>query len=441
MARLRRYHRAEQREAAGLRIHKAHIRHEVSRLFRRLFPERQIFLRSRGEVRFIKLSPALQTAAASGLLLIVVWVLAASTAYLTRDSRLAAKDRQLHFVSEEMNALVGELERLKRDALSRTERLERRQQLLEALVEVPPAEFTASTEEKTSSLTEPTAPDMSAAPAPQSARRPASGQPLLMASVLPVGDGLVLRPAASRRMAETIEQLRRRLAHVESVQESVAGNLAQDQAKRLAEMRGTLEHLGLHPDKLLARARLAPVGVGGPSLDLPMSFDSDAFVLLEKRLYKRGLLTQVMRSLPSIEPAKKFYISSRFGPRRDPFTKRWSRHSGIDMAGWRGEPILAAAAGKVVKAGRAPAYGRMVEIDHGHGIRTRYGHMRKLLVERGQEVGRGQPIGEMGNTGRSTSTHLHWEVWVDDKLVDPLPYLKAVNDVYALQGRSEKAGP
>lgn len=426
-----------------MRIHKAHIRHEVSRLFRRLFPERQIFLRSRGEVRFIKLSPALQAVGASGLLLVLFWMLAASTVYLTRDSRLAAKERQLDFVSEEMNALVGELERLKRDALSRTERLERRQQLLEALVEVPPAEFTNSPAEGAAQVSESASRDADDAPAPQSLRLPSSGSPLLMASMLPaVSDGLVVsQVAVSRQLAETVKELRRRLERVEAIQENLAGNLAEGQAERLAEMRGILEHLGLPPEKLLAQAEAAPIGVGGPSLDLPESIDSEAFALLENRLYTRSLLSQVLRSLPSIEPAKNYYISSRFGPRRDPFTKRWSRHSGVDMAGWRGEPILAAAAGKVVKAGRAPAYGRMVEIDHGHGIRTRYGHMRKLLVERGQEVGRGQPVGEMGNTGRSTSTHLHWEVWVDGKLVDPLPYLKAVNDVYALQGRSEKTGP
>ena len=415
----------------------------MSRLFRRLFPERQIFLRSRGEVRYIKLSPALQTAGAGGLLLIVVWVLAASTAYLTRDTRLAAKERQLHFVSEEMNALVSELERLKRDALSRTERLERRQQLLEALVEVPPAEFASSAEEEGSSAPAGTPPpaDSEDVPAPQSASRPASGAPLLMASMLPTVDGVALSPVASRRLAQTVQNVRRRLERVEDVQERMALNLAEDQAKRLAEIRTTLEHLGLPPDKLLARAEAVPAGIGGPLLEMQGTGDSPAFALLETRLYSHSLMARVLRSVPSIKPAKNSYISSRFGPRRDPFTKRWSRHSGVDLAGWRGEPILAAAAGKVVKAGRTPAYGRMVEIDHGFGIRTRYGHMHKLMVERGQEVGRGQPVGEMGNTGRSTGTHLHWEVWVDGKLVDPLPYLKAVNDVYALQRQSEKTGP
>jgi len=427
---------------AALRVQKAHIRQEASRYFRRLFPERQIFLRSRGEVRFIKLSPGFQATAACGLLLLFGWVLAVSTAYLTRDSRLAAKERQLHFVSEELDSLVGELERLQREALGRAEQLERRQRLLESLMDVPPAELAQSAPAKEPAAGEAAPATGGAVPlSPQSAREPVLSSPVLLATALGSANTEVLQPMPSRQVRRAVDALGRRLEQVAAVQEQAASTLAEAQAEHLVEIRSVLESLGLHPAQLLARARATPTGVGGPAIELEPPVSSPAFALLENRLHERSLMTQALHSVPSVAPAKNYYISSRFGPRRDPFTKRWARHSGLDMAGWRGEPILAAAAGKVVKAGRVPAYGRMVEIDHGFGIRTRYGHMRKVLVDNGQTVVRGQPIGEMGNSGRSTSTHLHWEVWVDGELVDPLPYLKAVNDVYALQGRSEKVGP
>lgn len=117
------------------------------------------------------------------------------------------------------------------------------------------------------------------------------------------------------------------------------------------------------------------------------------------------------------------WVSSSFGRRRDPFTGKYAYHEGIDIANHQGTPIFATAAGKVTHAGYMGGYGNLVIIDHGFGIETRYGHIDRLLVKRGDEVTKGQKIATVGNTGRSTGPHVHYEVRVKGKPVSPFRYL------------------
>lgn len=117
-------------------------------------------------------------------------------------------------------------------------------------------------------------------------------------------------------------------------------------------------------------------------------------------------------------------LSSRFGSRRLKFEKRARQHNGIDLAAPKGTPIKAAGAGRVLSADWRGAYGRVVEIDHGEGLTTIYAHMDKYIVKKGQAVVAGQNIGQVGNTGRSTGPHLHFEVRVNNIPIDPLKFLK-----------------
>lgn len=130
-------------------------------------------------------------------------------------------------------------------------------------------------------------------------------------------------------------------------------------------------------------------------------------------------------AIPAISPvADDHWISSAFGWRRSPFTGKREFHSGIDMAGRRGTPIVAAADGSVVRVVRDRNLGRAVTLDHGNGIQTIYGHLDRVLVKKGQRVRRGEEIGEMGSTGRrSTGPHLHYAVKVDGKYVNPRNYM------------------
>ncbi|MCE4545102.1 MULTISPECIES: M23 family metallopeptidase [unclassified Caballeronia] len=129
------------------------------------------------------------------------------------------------------------------------------------------------------------------------------------------------------------------------------------------------------------------------------------------------------KAFPGRRPIAFGRTSSLFGNRLDPFTHHLSFHPGIDMAAPMGTPILAAAGGRVTHAGPMPGYGNAVEIDHGNGVITRYAHASKIEVRVGERVQPGEPIAEVGSTGRSTGPHLHFEVRVDDRAVDPADYL------------------
>jgi murein DD-endopeptidase MepM/ murein hydrolase activator NlpD len=132
--------------------------------------------------------------------------------------------------------------------------------------------------------------------------------------------------------------------------------------------------------------------------------------------------SQRLAATPSIWPTDG-YVTSRYGNRISPFTGRTQFHSGLDIAADFGTIVVAPARGRVVIAGMNGHLGRMVELDHGYGVRTHYGHLMKTLVKQGETVERGMPIGEVGNTGRSTGPHLHYGVEVNGRNVDPTNYI------------------
>lgn len=144
--------------------------------------------------------------------------------------------------------------------------------------------------------------------------------------------------------------------------------------------------------------------------------------MLENLLLDRDVDTSL---LPSGLPVRTGYASSGFGMRTDPFTAKREFHRGMDFNGALGSDVLAVADGVVAFSGRHPSYGNMVDIDHGNGYMTRYAHNQKNLVEPGQRVRAGDVIGHMGRTGRATGVHVHFEVWLNDRPVNPYAYLKS----------------
>ncbi|MEO1198453.1 MAG: M23 family metallopeptidase [Pseudomonadota bacterium] len=177
--------------------------------------------------------------------------------------------------------------------------------------------------------------------------------------------------------------------------------------------------------------------IGGPWLPIADSPPSDAIDLkidrLEQLLAYSEHLRGVVDSLPIRNPMLgEHSVSSRFGPRRDPFTGRMARHGGIDFRAKTGTPVVATAQGVVRIARRYGGYGKLVEIDHGNGLRTRYAHLSDIDVEEGDSVAPGEIIGDVGSTGRSTGPHLHYEVRVSGVARNPTLYLDAgrgLNDI------------
>lgn len=131
---------------------------------------------------------------------------------------------------------------------------------------------------------------------------------------------------------------------------------------------------------------------------------------------------ELLEHTPSLRPVEGGYISSGFGVRRDPFTKRLAQHYGTDIVMPRGSQVVATAEGQVIYAGRYYNYGKFIVIDHGFDYQTAYGHLHKIHVKKGQYVSKGQQIGSVGSTGRSTGPHVHYEVRVNGRPVDPMDY-------------------
>jgi murein DD-endopeptidase MepM/ murein hydrolase activator NlpD len=178
-------------------------------------------------------------------------------------------------------------------------------------------------------------------------------------------------------------------------------------------------------------------GVGGPF----ESVGNASFKALFDSWKKLDQLQDGVIAIPSDKPVKaEVEFTSGFGVRSDPFHSGAAFHPGIDLAGAYGTPVYATAEGTVIRAGwNSGGYGNMVEIDHGRGIATRYGHMSAILVSAGEHVTRGQQVGRMGSTGRSTGNHLHYEVRIDGRAVNPIPFMKSTDYVLAMQRRSGAA--
>ena len=168
--------------------------------------------------------------------------------------------------------------------------------------------------------------------------------------------------------------------------------------------------------------------IGGP-LEIENQENKVAFAIYDKAA-RFELLREIFLSVPLASPIEKYYITSSYGYRKDPYTKRRAFHKGIDLGAAWGSDILATASGKISFIGNYGSYGKSIFIDHGNGIQTRYAHLSKISVKKGELVDLGDIIGKIGNTGRSTGKHLHYEIKVNDKARNPYPFLKIGKNVF-----------
>ncbi|MEO6839455.1 MAG: peptidoglycan DD-metalloendopeptidase family protein [Bradyrhizobium sp.] len=224
-------------------------------------------------------------------------------------------------------------------------------------------------------------------------------------------------------------RLQTSLDQVESRQMAALTSVEDGMESRVRRMRGVFSDLGLDMAQLEAATPRA-AGVGGPFIPVKLPADAGPF---EHQLYRinvtRAQVDRLNRTLATV-PYRKPVIgevefTSGFGIRSDPFLGRPAMHTGLDFRAQAGDPVRATANGKVSSAGWAGGYGRMIEIDHGNGLATRYGHLSEIGVKVGDVIKIGQVIGAVGSTGRSTGPHLHYETRIDGEAVDPQKFLRA----------------
>lgn len=270
-------------------------------------------------------------------------------------------------------------------------------------------------------------------------------------------DRLQLKLSASTGAYEKIVSDKDR--HIDDLQTEIAGlseqaKTIQDKMADIRKLESELKEIaGMEPGVAPADTAVAASGEEGYAMDgegtggedLPVSEDaiddlvkeaSDDFrdigewiADMKPRLEetKDAVIARqkLLRVTPTIWPTDNRKITSEFGVRRDPFTHRARFHAGIDISGDTGDPVYATADGTVVHAGKDGSHGNNVLISHGNGIRTHYSHLSKISIAEGAKVKKGDVIGVMGSTGRSTGPHLHYEVLVNGTNIDPQPYLRA----------------
>ncbi|WP_010183832.1 M23 family metallopeptidase [Sphingomonas sp. PAMC 26605] len=266
-------------------------------------------------------------------------------------------------------------------------------------------------------------------------------QALLVAVVSGKGDVAALTkpiptidPKADALAADVVAPLKK----VEQQQVAVAVQARRVVDQRFAKAVAHVRSLGLNPARIVAKQP----AMGGPfeaadsaatEADLRADTQFRSLFMTWKKL---DTLQQGVIAIPSAQPVAHLAYTSNYGIRSDPFRGTAAMHAGVDIPGPVGTPVYATADGLVDRAERAGGYGNMVELDHGKGIQTRYGHLSKILVESGTRVHRGQLIALMGSTGRSTGPHLHYEVRIDGHAVNPVPFLQTADYLVAAQDKT-----
>jgi murein DD-endopeptidase MepM/ murein hydrolase activator NlpD len=371
------------------------VRHWRQR-FNALFQDHEIFVRTHGHVRFLRVSAVWQKRVAliAGLVLFV-WAGATLAVFvnqiLTSGERAAVAQQQAAAAASE--ARIAKY----RDRVAETAAdLEERQNQLDEW-------------QKSYFGDEPAIPG-EAAPAAADAKAEAVKTSAIDPSLPPEAQAL---------------------ARIEARQEAFSARLLAAVSTRAAKAESAVAKLGLDPTSLV---RIAATGRGGPFIPYRGRLGragelGKSFAALEGALFRMEVLERTLVAVPSGNPADVLMMSSGFGYRSDPFTGAGAMHTGLDFRGPIGTPILAAAPGRVSFVGQKSGYGNVVEIDHGQGILTRYAHLSGFTSTVGAQVAAGQQIAKMGSTGRSTGSHLHFEVRLNGVAVNPRRFLEAKADV------------
>lgn len=440
----------------------ANFRHAIDgliRLARAVVPDREIIYRARGRVTHKKLTPTLQLSGAVASVAVVMWAGFASYYYISFDHMVQQRDREIASLKSAYRAIASMQEQTRKEVVKVTAELEATHgQMLEVIDRAGIPLRAKATPSAASKI------KMAEVPrnTPNAYKRDmykmrknwhalAVKNADLSSAFVGVRSELenivsAHGAVASHRdgLIQRVAELETEMANLRTSQEEVLKRVTARTKTNIVEVAQVIEKTGLDPKKLLARfqknkkrqQRTLRFARGGPFIELASAKlpSADPLVTrvakLDMSMDKWQDLQQILRMLPLASPVDSYAATSGFGKRRDPIRRMWSMHSGFDMANKIGTPILAAAPGKVVYAGWRGGNGRMIEIDHGLGITTRYLHLSEILVEEGDQIGFRHKIGLMGSSGRSTGSHLHYEVRIEGKAVNPRRFLKAGKFVF-----------
>ncbi|MDC1223358.1 DUF5930 domain-containing protein [Ascidiaceihabitans sp.] len=428
-----------------------------------MFPERRVFLKSDTDTRFIRVSPMMQLVALTGSSVLVAWAIVA-TAIILMDSigsgnfrEQAKRDQRtyrsrLNEISSQrdsraveavaaqnrFNAALAQISVMQSELLnSETHRRE-----LETGIEVIQLTLrgTMKDRELARSQVAELQSQVNSGEAGTSLASAGGSAPMdfvaeALAKTAAERDQVV-RDAQNALLRA--DEMAHQIAIMKDQNDQIFRQLEEAMTVSVAPLDKMFRAAGMSTKRIIEQVRRGYSGQGGPLT--PLSFSTRGEEALADALRANKLLNQMDRlnlyriaaqKAPFANPVKAAYrFTSKFGPRRDPKTGGRRMHKGVDFAAPNGTPLYATADGVVTHAGWSSGYGRLVKIQHEFGIETRYAHMSKLRAKVGQRVSRGDRIGDMGASGRVTGVHLHYEVRVGGKAVNPMIYIKAANDVF-----------
>ncbi len=426
----------------------------------RTFPEQRLFLRSDTETRFIRLSPLTQFVGVTGSAMLLGWTIVSSAILLMAS--LGAGDLREQALREQaiyearLNELAAERDARAREAAAAQERFavaltevsamqsrlletEDRLKELETGIDVVAGTLRETMRERDAAREE--AETLLAELAETEAEQPDVSRLEDLETTLTFMSAALGDLAVTRdEMTEYVSEAERHLDRVALDQkleaernERIFTQIEEAVTTSLTPLDEMFSQVGLPTDSIIEQVRRSYSGQGGPMTPIIFSTSGDEQPdpLTERandvlgQLDALNLYRIAAEKLPFGFPVRGSYRStSGFGP-------RWGRmHEGHDWAGATGTPIHATADGVVVHAGRQGGYGNLIKIKHDFGFETRYAHLSRIRVKVGERVSRGDRIGDMGNTGRSTGTHLHYEIRIGGSAKNPMKYIKAARDVF-----------
>jgi murein DD-endopeptidase MepM/ murein hydrolase activator NlpD len=383
--------------------------------------------------RQVRLGPITFWTVVGALIVMSAWSLGTASYFAFREdllTRLISRQAQMQYGYEDrISDLRAQVDRLASRQLLDQEQYEQKLEQLvrrEALLESRASALSGVPYHTPTGSVRPTNRPQITGDKPSSSLKPS-----------PINDTVILTAPREREarldirgvgIEATLARLESALDRVEARQQSTVTRLEENYDAKAKHIRRVLGELGLDLGKLpLASPSRA---VGGPFVPAKMTAENAAF---ERQLLRidtaRGQVERLTRALVAVPVRKpvpgEIDTTSGFGMRVDPFLHIPAMHTGLDFRGETGEAIRATAAGTVTHTGWSGGYGKMVEIDHGNGLSTRYGHLSSIDLEVGHTVRSGQIVGRMGSTGRSTGPHLHYETRIGGEAVDPQRFLRA----------------
>jgi murein DD-endopeptidase MepM/ murein hydrolase activator NlpD len=401
-------------------------------------------------VRFVSLSPRFQAISLAVAFTATCWVGIASATMVFGNEVIERKDRQIASLREIRGDLHQQLLTLQDDLLSRAQTLQDRQTMIDRLLARSQDAISGNLASRAMAERFPSRMEAADLTAPMPVGGPAASQRTPATVVKPGMEPMT--PEQRKKSGKDLptvlrgdqtsdagdDPLSEKLSELEGMQDELILRMNDQVATTIDRFEKALKIAGLSSEKVLAKSNRLPEAQGGPYVPLRgTTFENEqqtqALIALIRNVDKLSLLYSIFEQAPLSLPVQDFYISSGFGGRPDPFNGAPAFHSGVDLGSRiKNERIFSTAPGKVSFAGRDGAYGLLVEIDHGNGFSTRYGHLKKIYVRQGQHVALRASVGVMGSTGRSTGTHLHYEVRFNGTPLNPLKIFKAARHVQAI---------